>query len=268
MYLAIDSTIKNWVFIPITIITISINLLMKYLNVLVNKNNNKANLKESTQKGDFEFKSEISNRDVDIKIKNAINRCNKLRQNYMTISERGFKLRKAFFSKEGDGFFCQKIEAKAAEIMNPNMMGDMLKKNLLNGLYYTLIFVGVGYFFTGFILLKLPFGVTQKFRSMLQQGLNLPDLDISYVSAVSWCFILVFGLNSILQHFDGPDNFSMLQEQEKMMKAPMSMGFGGPEAKDYDKILSTEKENLDIIPFYSQLEDSIDKLIEKYEHLL
>jgi len=186
----------------------------------------------------------------------------------MHISERGYKLRKAFFCNEG-GFFSTKFEAKAADVMNPNMMGDMLKKNVLNGLYYALIFVGVGYMFSGFILLKLPFGLTQKFRSMLQQGLNLPDVDISYVSAISWCFILVFGLNSILQHFDGGDNFSMLKEQEQMMKQPMQMmPFGQPGGQDYEKMLSAEKENVELIPNFSLLDDSVDRLLEKYNLLI
>ncbi len=70
--------------------------------------------------------------------------------------------------------------------MNPNMMTDMLKKNIVSFLYYAILFVGVGFLFSGFILLKLPFGLTQKFRGMMQQGLNLPDLDVSYVSAISW----------------------------------------------------------------------------------
>ncbi len=199
--------------------------------------------------------------------RNAINRANKIRSNFMYLSERGFKTRKAFFCREGDGFFNQKFEAKQPDIMNPNMMFDMMKKNLINALYYIVIFVGVGYLFSGFILLKLPFGLTQKFKSMLQQGLNLPDLDVSYVSAISWCFLLVFGLNGILQHFDGDDNFSMMKEQEQMMKAPL-MPFGAEQGKDYNKILTAEKENLEIIPFFSILDEASDKLIEKYQYLL
>ena len=143
----------------------------------------------------------------------------------------------------------------------------MLKKNVLNALYYILIFVGVGYLFSGFILLKLPFGLTQKFRSMLQQGLNLPDVDVSYVSAISWCLLLVFGLNSIVQHFDGGEQFSMLKEQEQMMKAPMMMPFGQG-GNEYDKLFNDEKENLEIIPQFSLLEDAVDRLIDKYEYLI
>jgi hypothetical protein len=272
MFLRLDVSIRNWVFIPITVITIAINLLMKYLNIIINQGGSKqipskANHETGGSKEDF-LKKELESRDADIKVKSALNRVNKLKTNFMNISERGYKLRKAFFCNDG-GYLNTKVENKMPEMMNPNMMVDVLKKNLISGLYYALIFVGVGYFFSGFILLKLPFGLTQKFRSMLQQGLNLPDLDLSYVSAISWCFILVFGLSSILQHFDGADNFSMLKEQEQMMKAPMQMmPFGQPGGMDYEKVFSGEKENIEIIPNFSLLDDAPERLINKYDYLL
>jgi hypothetical protein len=266
MYLHLDPSIRNWVFFPITIITVLVNLLVKYLTLYLNQNSGKSQILKSTCK-ENDIKSELASRDVDIKVTHALNRSTKLRQNYMFISERGFKQRKAFFCREGEGFFSQKFEAKPPEMMNTNMMFDMVKKNAVNMLYYALIFVGCGYFFSGFILLKLPFGLTQKFRSMLQQGLNIPYLDVSYVSAVSWCFILVFGLNSIISHFDGKDDFSMLNEQQKMMTAPMG-AMGGPQEKDYTKMMSVEKENIEILPYFSNLEDSVEKLIEEYEKLL
>jgi len=81
------------------------------------------------------------------------------------------------------------------------------------------------------------------------------------------CAILVFGLNPILQHFDGADNFSLMKEQEQMMKAPL-MQLGGSEAKDFEKICTSEKENLEIISAFSLLDDAPDNLIERYKHLL
>lgn len=264
MYLHLDPSIRNWVFFPITIITILVNLLVKYLNSYLNTNQQKQQVLASTCK-ETDMKSEIQSKDVDIKVTHALNRSGKLKQNFMYISEKGFKQRKAYFCKEGEGFFTQKFENKPADIMNPNMMGDMVKKNAVNMLYYGLIFVGCGYFFSGFILLKLPFGLTQKFRSMLQQGLNIPYLDISYVSAVSWCFMLVFGLNSIISHFDGKTDFSVLGEQQKMMTGG---GMGGPQEKDYTKMMNSEKENIEIVPFFSTLDDSVDQMIEKYDYIV
>lgn len=271
MILRLDPNIRDWVSIPITLITVFINLIMKYLNTYLNNVAIKPNPSKTQRENleSFHIKAELQSRDDDIKVKSGMNRANKLRVNYMNISERGYKSRKAFFCREGEGFFNQNFKGKDAEMMNPNQMFDMIKKNAVNGIYFAFIFVGVGFLFSGFILLKLPFGLTQKFRSMLQQGVNLPDLDLSYVSAISWCFILVFGLNSLLQHFDGNDNHSILKEQELMMKQQMNMMTPmGQQAIDYKPICAAEKENLEIITHYTVLNDSVDTLLEKYEHLI
>lgn len=262
-YLHLDSSLRNWIFFPITILTILVNLLVKYLTIYLNQGEKNKNILQSTNTSN-DFTSELQSRDSDIKVTHALKRTAMLKQNYMNISEKGFKLRKAYFCNKETGYLTKEIESKAAELMNPNMMGDMIKKNAINMLYYALIFVGCGYFFGGFILLKLPFGLTQKFRSMLQQGLNIQNLDVSYVSAISWCFMLVFGLNTIIQHFDSSEDFNMLKEQEKIMTTPMQ-GFG-PQEKDYMKIMRDEKENIEILPFFSTLEDSIDIMINKYSN--
>lgn len=263
MFLHLDSSLRNWVFFPVTIITICVSLLMKYLSVLLNQNQDKEIPSENRDVSKFDYNEEMLKRDTDLKIQNALARSNLLKSNFMFISLNGFKQRKNFFCKE-NGFFSQKFEAKN-DIMNPNVMFDMLKRNISNAVYYLIMFVGGGYFFSGFILLKLPFGLTQKFRSMMQQGLNLPDVDVSYVSAISWCLILVFGLNGILQQFDGGEEFSMLSQQEQMMKAPL--GMMGP-MKDYSRILKVEKESIEILPSFSLIDDSVDDFLKKYENSL
>ena len=237
MFLHIDSSLRNWVFFPITLITICVSLLMKYLTYIFNSGSNKIISSETKDIKSFDFK-------------------------------KGFKTRKAFFCKEETGFFSQKYEAKAADLMNPNMMGEMIKKNIVNAIYYIFIFVGVGFFFSGFILLKLPFGLTQKFRGMMQQGLNLPDVDVSYVSAISWCLILVFGLNNIIQFFDGGEDFSIMQQQEQMMKQPLNLMPNPMGGNDYDKVLKPEKESIAILPGFSVLDDAVDNVIEKYKSFL
>ena len=269
MILRLDPNIRNWVFVPVTLLTVIISLLIKYLNIFMNTTTPKPNTSKTAKESleSFHIKNELISRDDDIRIKSAISRSNKFKLNYMNISERGFKLRKAFFCRDGEGFFNQTFKPKEGEMMNPNAMFDMIKKTMVSMLNIGFM-VGIGFIFSGFILLKMPFSLTQKFRSMLQQGLNLPDLDISYVSAISWCFILFSGISSILQHFDGGDNYSFMKEQEQMMKNNMQMSPMGPQAVDYAPILSAEKENIEIITYYSILDDSADRLLEKYNHLI
>ena len=72
-----------------------------------------------------------------------------------------------------------------AAMMNPDMMGNMLKGNI-QGMFNMMLFSGVGSLFQGFIIAKVPFPLGFKFKSVLQQGLTLITLDSSYVSSMSW----------------------------------------------------------------------------------
>jgi ABC-type uncharacterized transport system permease subunit len=84
------------------------------------------------------------------------------------------------------------------DMMNPNMMGGMLKQNL-QGVFNISLFSILGSLFSGFVIAKMPFFLGQNFKSMLQQGVKLTNLDPSYVSSMSWCFLCIFGLQGLLQ---------------------------------------------------------------------
>ena len=260
----LDSSLRNYIFIPLTIITICVSLLMKYLNSFFNKGKKQELHSETKSLEEFSFEQELKSRDSDLRIQNAISRANLLKDNFMFISEKGFKKRQAFFNE----FFSQHLEEKQADFMNPNMMTDMITRNISNAIYYISLFVVGGYFFSGYLILKLPFGLSRKFKSMMQQGLNLPDVDVSYVSAISWCLILVFGLNNIIQFFDGGEDFSIMQQQEQMMKQPLNLMPNPMGGNDYDKVLKPEKESIAILPGFSVLDDAVDNVIEKYKSFL
>ena len=256
----LDSSLRNFIFIPLTIITVCVSLLMKYLNTLFNKGKKPELHSETKTLEDFSFEQEMKSRDSDLRIQNAISRANLLKDNFMFISEKGFKKRQAFFNE----YFSREFEDKQADFMNPNMMTDMLTRNISNAIYYISLFVVGGYFFSGYIILKLPFGLTRTFKSMMQQGLSLPDFDPSYVSAITWCLILVFGINPILQFFDGGEDFSMFNEQKQLMTQPMNFMANPMGGKNYERILKPEKESLNIISNFSLLDDAVDSVISKY----
>ena len=54
--------------------------------------------------------------------------------------------------------------------------------------------------------MKLPFPLTIRFKSMLQSGVATRDLDVRWVSSLSWYFLNLFGLQSVFIFILGNDN--------------------------------------------------------------
>jgi hypothetical protein len=111
---------------------------------------------------------------------------------------------------------------------NPDMMSGMMKQNL-QGMFNMFLFTAVGSIFSGFIIAQIPFPLGQKFKAITQQGLNMPALDPSYVSSMSWCFLLIYGLQGILSLIiadsEGIDEMmNMMGPQAQMMQATGAMG--------------------------------------------
>lgn len=56
------------------------------------------------------------------------------------------------------------------------------------------------------ITVKLPFPLTLRFKSMLQSGVATRDLDVRWVSSLSWYFLNLFGLQSVFIFILGNEN--------------------------------------------------------------
>jgi len=52
---------------------------------------------------------------------------------------------------------------------------------------------------------KLPFPLTLGFKSMLQRGIQTLDMDVRWVSSLSWYFLNFFGLNGLYRIILGGD---------------------------------------------------------------
>ena len=100
----------------------------------------------------------------------------------------------------------------------------------------------ISYFFSGFVLVKVPFGLTNRFKVMLQRGVDLSTLDVSYVSSLSWYFLLMYGLRSVFKLVLGQD--SVAEEEKRMLNMQMGMmgggaPMGGPQPKQQGRRCST-----------------------------
>jgi len=114
----------------------------------------------------------------------------------------------------------------------------------------------VNHFFSGFCIGKLPFPLTLSFKGMLQRGIDLTTLDVSYVSSLSWYVLVLFGLRGINQIILGEAN---LGDDAQLMQEQMSMNTAG--LPEINKVFQSEKENLDLVKHECDLDNIERKLL-------
>jgi len=107
---------------------------------------------------------------------------------------------------------------------------------------------------------KLPFPLTLRFKAMLQQGIATPEMDVTWVSSLSWYFLNLFGLRGIFTLILGEDNAAdSMRDMQAMqgMVAPAGAQPGAPKMVD---VFNSEKENLTLFAhkwYLDGIEDSL-----------
>ncbi|ORY43147.1 transmembrane protein [Rhizoclosmatium globosum] len=146
-----------------------------------------------------------------------------------------------------------------------NMM-DGLKKNMMMVVPQTIIMSWINFFFSGFILIKLPFPLTLRFKSMLQAGIETRDMDVSWVSSISWYFLNLMGLQSIFTIILGQGNSAggMRDMQQMQAMNPAMMAAGAGSSPDATAMFKSEKEFLEIAHHHSRLTGVEARVLELY----
>lgn len=137
-----------------------------------------------------------------------------LRNNYHVLSKRSFNVRRdALTAAFESGAFLKNPDQRGQAPPNPlsdpsamdGMMG-MMKNQMAMIIPNTLIMSWINAFFSGYVIMKLPFPLTIKFKSMLQAGVATRDMDPRWMSSISWYFLCIFGLQSVFNFLLGSDN--------------------------------------------------------------
>jgi hypothetical protein len=153
-----------------------------------------------------------------------------------------------------------------AAMSNPDMMTGMLKGNM-QGMMNIMLFSLVGQIFQGFIIAKVPFLLGYKFKTILQQGFKLDSLEPSYVSSMSWCFILIFGLQGlmslIISDTKGMEEMMMMPGAQNMMGPQGGAGGAMGQPQDFGAAFKSEKSNYELMSYKTYLEDVEDALLLK-----
>ena len=115
----------------------------------------------------------------------------------------------------------------------------MMKGNMTMMVPNIVMMGWISYFFSGFVLVKVPFMLTDGFKEMLQRGVMLSTLEVSYVSSLSWYFLVMFGMRGLFTLLLGEgmvmDDAAMMQQQMGMGSQQQDMQFDAAKAYNGEK---------------------------------
>ncbi|ORY81885.1 integral membrane protein DUF106-domain-containing protein [Protomyces lactucae-debilis] len=232
--LLLDSSLRNWALLPILLVMILVGLLRHNVTILL----------QSTPKP-LDTKA--------VREQRALSRAALLRANGHHLPSDAFAARRSFlidaFTKDA---YLKDPSAKGRPAANPmtdpsamDGMMNMMKGNMANMVPQMGLMAWINFFFSGFVLLKLPFPLTLRFKQMLQSGVMTQDLDVTWVSSLSWYFLNLFGLQSIYALLLGDDNAAGSVNDMNQMGGAGAMQAFGP-GQDPSKMFGAEIENLEV----------------------
>ncbi|GAA5836122.1 hypothetical protein JCM11251_007375 [Rhodosporidiobolus azoricus] len=264
--LTLDPAIRDWVLLPLSAILLLAGLVRHYVSQAINNKPKPQPL-------------------LAVREQRALLRGQLLRSAGSNLPPASFLALKSHLSEAYEsGSYLKAPPPKEGEnAPPPNPLGDpaamdgmmdMLKKQAVGFLPQTILMYYINSFFSGFLLTRLPFPLPPKFKELLQRGIDVPDLDASWCSAISWYFLCLFGLNPIYQLILGEDNaandLAAMNPAGMLGGAPGGGGMPampGAPAQDLTKNFRAEKENLDIVEYAWVCEGVEERLLKKYGEL-
>jgi len=247
---ALDPEIRNWVMLPVLVGAASVNFMRMYaMKLLAPSPDGSVPLDKS-----------------DLQQRGIVAISQRLRMNGGYISQKGMAMRKEYLIGKDTGKLLKKDFKEVnpmAAMSGPGAM-DGMKMNVsgplplpLDTVFFStsplthsfarvtptthpsekmvLMFFNFGvmfivnFFFSGFVVLRLPFSLTEKFKALTQQGVGIPSLDSSFVSTMSWWMICQIGLTASFRLLSkgGPSAEEQMQMQIQMgpMMGQQPQGF-------------------------------------------
>lgn len=226
--LHLDADLRYWVLLPITFVMVTSGILRQYVAVLLEAGPKRVAWKKACEQSHLQ-------------------RARAFCANGNTVlSQLQFAARQAELST-GLSSLRYLAETPSDEPANPlsdpNMLDamlGMLKGQLANFVPQTVLMWWVNMFFAGFVVMRLPFPLTVRFKQMLQAGVMTPDLDVSWVLLISWYFALMFGLRPVFALVMG-DGGAAVQTMLPMPAVPAMPGGPKPE-----EVMKAEAENVQV----------------------
>lgn len=271
VHITLDPQIKTHVLLPITIVMLLVHLLRQLSNVFLKpkqqlqtrgKVRESQHLQRLTMIGQNRntvlCRSEWDSRNLQINdLYNKPTSLNKILEKPSTTKE----------NKSGTSEFSNPFQQSG---MNDTIMQG-LKTNIINYLPQPVLMFYMSYLFRGYIALKLPFKLTSNFKPMFQSSIMTPDLDVSYVTGISWYFANLLGVESLgnlVSYVFGMKRLLSSPEDDLLENVSLLLGSGGLNQIQVaglgtPKAVDTFKKNIDAIRManYDPCIDNVQKRV-------
>jgi hypothetical protein len=236
----LDPRIRDWVLMPIFLVMFMQGVLRHYATMCL--------------------KDEVKVLMGPLEENQLVRRSQRLRMNNQFIPPAAVRMRKAFFMQKAFKEKPKDAVVEAPPPQDPMAMMGMMKTNMFTMMLPNMVMMGwVSFFFSGFVLVRLPFPLTDRFKDMLQRGINLKSLNPSYVSSISWYFINLFGLRGIFSLILGPGSAT---DDTAMMQQQVQGGANAMQKQDFTKVSAGERNELEMmIHDWSYVQDAEYRLL-------
>lgn len=216
MEILIDSEIRNWVFIPIIVIMLLFTFIRINIQKIMTGAQDKTPIKSQEQ--------------MDTHILNStLARAKKFSTNFKLLPAESFLNRKTLYSDENGILKAPQLPAQQPDMQqmmsqnpmfNPSNMTKMMGGNMMMMILFPLQMMGVNYFFSGMLVGKVSFPLTQQFRELLQKGIEIQNIDVKYISSLSLYFLIYLGINKFMEIFVTVNQEDI--QNDPMMANPMT----------------------------------------------
>ncbi|CAO1628358.1 unnamed protein product [Parajaminaea phylloscopi] len=247
--LLLDSAIRDWVLLPITVVILLVGLLRHNIIMLMNSPPKKID-------------------ELQLREQRIMARSGALRTNHAQVPPASFVAKRQQLLEDLDsGRFLSappkpppadgQPEMPANPLSDPSALEGMMepmKKSMVMMIPQQLIMGWISFFFSGFVVASVPISLPfpfDYFKGWLQRGLVSEDVQMNWVSSISWYFLVAFfGLNAVYRLLLGDDNAA---DSTRDMMGPLGGGGAavpgqqGPQLQktDFAKLHKTERDTLE-----------------------
>ncbi|ELP87498.1 transmembrane protein, putative [Entamoeba invadens IP1] len=193
-FLTLSTEIRDWVLIPLFVVTVCSNYIRQYLMVLIGGGD--APTPRSQQENSLIQRVQIF-----------------IDRSYLLFNSSFKRLRDKYTNPDNGLLIVTKAPTEDGIPNMPqadpsSLMGGM-KGNLVNMVIQIVLMTWITSMFDGFIVLKVPFPLSYRFKLITQQGMGFLDIDVSYVSSISWYILVFAGGRYIMKLFDSDNDMDM-----------------------------------------------------------